>query len=482
MRPLSDRKYYFVLFSLLLAATLVLWSCGDEETAADHTPETGVGDPPVLELDPVKEATHLSKVADAQGVYWVRGMDMLWGAIETGPGVFDWDYSDQMITESQQRDAYQLAMVKPFANWDQAACHPDTSFDAQVPAHDGMETIKVGAPCDLQAYGNFLAKLVERYDGDGTDDMPGLKIPVKYWEIMNEPSMQGGETGGMGEELKFFVGAPEEYLDILQTSYTAIKEADPEAQVAHAGMAGMQPQFVSFWKPVFSAGGDYFDIANIHAISVDEHKQDLFTLSFKRLLDEYGLGDKPIWITEVQLGDLAREPDDIRAFEELLVKSSVFSLAHGADKLFYIENWLFWDDPQLLAGPGPGDGEKPKPQQKPPLTSTHKVYLNLVSRINRFESVEVLADEFEETIIDGMAPGMAPGAEQGQGSTPRVDSRIGQYAFKNGDRTIYVLWGSAPLPPEISGEITLTDIYGESSLVQASSIRLSDTPVFIEIP
>ena len=30
--------------------------------------------------------------------------------------------------------------------------------------------------------------MVERYDGDGVDDMPGLEIPVKHWEIDNEPS------------------------------------------------------------------------------------------------------------------------------------------------------------------------------------------------------------------------------------------------------------------------------------------------------
>lgn len=468
------------LLALTMMLALVSWACGDgdESAAVKDTTASDDGNAP-LELDPAKAATHLSKVADTPGVYWVRGMDMVWGEIETSPGAYDWSISDEMISASQQQDIYLLAMVKPFAGWDQETCHRDPAYDAALPRNGGAATIKVGSPCDMQAYGSFLRQLVERYDGDGTDDMPGLAIPVKYWEIMNEPSMQGGETGGMGEELKFFVGTPEEYLEILRTSYESIKEADPGAQVAHAGMAGMQPQFVAFWKPVFSGGGgEYFDIANIHAISVDEHRQDLFTISFRRLLEQYGLGDKPIWITEVQLGSLAERPEDTGAFEELLVKASVFSLAHGADKLFYIENWLFWDNPEMLAGPAPMGEEGPKEKPKPPLSSTQKVYLNLVSMINDFDSIEVLADDFQEKIVAGPAPD----GGQGAGGAPEATSVIGQYGFKKGDRTVYVLWGEAPLPPQISGDVILTDIYGDSSRVAASSVRLSDVPVFIEVP
>ena len=36
-------------------------------------------------------------------------------------------------------------------------------------------------------YQDFVKQLVERYDGDGIDDMPGLKNPIKYWQIDNEP-------------------------------------------------------------------------------------------------------------------------------------------------------------------------------------------------------------------------------------------------------------------------------------------------------
>lgn len=296
-----------------------------------------------LSLDPKAVATHLSRVADTPGVYWVRGFDLIWDELEPEPGTYNWEFMDMAVGQAQQNDVYPLVIVKPFANWDQEVCHPDSLYDADDPKGGGK--IKVGAPCDMNAYTNFLAKAVERYDGDGKDDMPGLENPIKYWEIMNEPSMQGGVTGGMGEELKFFVGTSQEYFDILKASFNTIKKADPEAKVAHAGMARMQQNFQDFWDPVFDMGaGDYFDIANIHTINTDTRREDLYVIKFKEYLAEHGVTNKPIWITEVQFGELADEPADLEAFHELMVKSSVFSLALGADTLFYIENWLFWGD------------------------------------------------------------------------------------------------------------------------------------------
>ena len=183
-----------------------------------------------------------------------------------------------------------------------------------------------------------MRNLVERYDGDGVDDMPGLTVPVKYWEVINEPSMQGGSAGGMGEELKFFVGTSDEYFDTLKATYEAVKQADPTAKVAHAGMAGMQQNFRDFWDPIFEAGaGDYFDIANIHTINTDKRREDLYMVKFKEYMKQYGLEDKPVWITEVQYGELQGKPTDLVAFEELMVKSTALSLALGADKLIYIE-------------------------------------------------------------------------------------------------------------------------------------------------
>jgi hypothetical protein len=311
----------------------------------------------------------------------------------------------------------------------------------------------------MEAYVAFLGRAVERYDGDGKNDMPGLTIPIKYWEIMNEPSMQGGSTGGLGEELKFFVGTSAEYLEILKASYQAIKEADPEAVVMHAGMAGVQEDFRDFWTPVFAAGGgNYTDVYNIHTISTDARREDLYVIKFERFLEQFGLEEKPIWITEVQYGELAKRPDDLKALEVLMVKSTAFSLALGADKLFYIENWLHW---------GEGWEKEPKETERrpDPTSSTHRVYLNLVNKLGSFTKLETLREDYVENPNDH------------DGAT----SKVGQYQFTTPSGVVYVLWGKAPLPVEIKGRVTVTDIYGEKSVLDAKDLLLTSTPVFAEL-
>jgi len=261
-----------------------------------------------LELDQKKEATHLSKVAGEPDAYWMRGLPVIWNSIEKTKGEYDWESVDNAFEgkdEYFKGDVYHIAMIWPYANWDQKNCHSGERYKATGHLKEAGEDLMMGAPCDMNAYTGFVEKVIERYDGDGNDDMPGLKTPIKYWEIMNEPEMQGGMGGGAGEDLKFFVGTSQEYLDILKSSYEAIKKADGEAKVVHAGMAGMQQNFQDFWTPIFAGGaGNYFDIANIHTINTDESREDMFVTKFKEYLAGFGIKDKPIWVTEVQFGDL----------------------------------------------------------------------------------------------------------------------------------------------------------------------------------
>lgn len=455
-----------------------------------------------VSLDSAKENTHISQVAGTKGTYFMRGFEIRWNNIEISKGVFDWEQTDQMIlfggTSKDEQEIYPLPIVQPYANWDQDTCHEGAKYEIKrepKPGSGAGEVEKVGTPCDMDAYVAFLEKAVERYDGDGVDDMPGLTTPIKYWEIINEPSMQGGSTGGMGEELKFFVGTPDEYLDILKTSYEVIKKADPEAKVLHAGMAGMQSEAVDFFKPVFEKGGDYFDIANNHTISTDKRREDLSMIKFNELMAKHDLSDKPVWITEVQFGQLAEQPSDLKAFEQLMARATAFAFAKGADKLFFIENWTQWGLDNPFGGPPPGtDSETGKDKDAGSSSamkgddkredfdkskngptkeemdeilnsSTHKAYLNLVHFLNEFDTVETIFEDYS------MNPIEADGAT----------SRVGQYKFIHGGDIVYVLWGNAEVPGEITGQVKVTDIYGDGTDMDASEIQVSDTPVFVEM-
>ena len=70
-----------------------------------------------------------------------------------------------------------------------------------------------------------MRAVVERYDGDGVDDMPGLRVPVRAWQVDNEPDALAS-------------GSWEDYARLQEITYRAIKEAFPEAKVLMGGQTG----------------------------------------------------------------------------------------------------------------------------------------------------------------------------------------------------------------------------------------------------
>jgi len=57
----------------------------------------------------------------------------------------------------------------------------------------------------------------------------------------------------------------------------------------------------------------------------------------------------------------------------------------------------------------------------------------------------------------------------------------GQYRFSKDDRVIYVLWGKDGLPTEIKDEVRVMNISGSEKIITSDSIRLTSSPIFVEI-
>jgi hypothetical protein len=304
-------------------------------------------------------------------------------------------------------------------------------------------------PNDMEAYKNFVRKLVERYDGDGQNDMLNLKYPIYFWEVLNEPEMQN-------PPLVFFDGPPKDYLEILKVTYETIKETFPEAQVLHAGMTGMENWMVEYWDKIFKLGAaQYFDIANMHCIG---HGEDLNIPAFKEFLAKYNI-DKPIWITEVQI----ENKQDKKTKEEYaasLIRSYAFGLANGAEKFFYVNIKLPEEGlpPEDKGGPGFSDFSTliATDGSKNPLFYAHK---NIVDKIGKFSRVEKIKEKVEGKIITE-----------------------GQYKFTVDGKTIYVLWGEGELPEEIKNlrTLKLTNFLGKENLISGDQVKLSSNPIFIK--
>ncbi len=374
--------------------------------------------------------SHFSQEDPGVGTHWKR-LWISWGGIEKTQGKFNFSEIDHLIISGQQKeDIVFLITVFPYADWDQDECHDD-SYAGKIPMPDNKMRGKVGKPCQMTRYRNFLRKLVERYDGDGTDDVRGLKYPIKHWEIMNEPSMQGNDPSG----LKFFKGSPQDYLEILKASYQVIKEADSSAKVIMGGMAGMHSKFVEFWRPIMKEAVQYFDIANIHSIDTTSSREDLFVFKFKQFLSQFSADNKPIWITEAQFGSLQEKWTD----PAQIVRSAVISLSLGADKIFFIsENWS---------------------------KNVLKAYKVLAKKLNYFGALQTINHRYR--ISDN--------------NTEGVSSQYGLFKFKVKDKTIYVAWGNVDLVKYLgNSQVKVTDIFGNEEIKEINQIKLTSSPVYIE--
>jgi len=278
----------------------------------------------------------------AVGAGWGRPHPgpFLWDSMQKSKeSVIDFSRTDKAASSYGKNDLGILATIWPFADWDQAenpkqtecAVNTNDEFllknDEKGRGGDYLPTYRC-APVDLAAYLNWVKAVVERYDGDGQDDMPGLKVPIKYWEVSNEPDLTPGPDG----RLIFWKDTPEKYAQLLIETYQAIKETDPEANVLIAGAAGADETFLGFYKKVLAdeKAGKSFDIANIHCISNDKGAGDFNVGAYKKMLENLAIS-KPIWVTEAESfnGKTAEE-------NYALTKASTEkALSLGAEKIFF---------------------------------------------------------------------------------------------------------------------------------------------------
>ena len=233
---------------------------------------------------------------------WVRPHPgpFVWNNIEKEKGIFSWGKTDKYVTYAQDHNQKTIATIWPYSNWEQKSCKRKK---ARSPF--GKRFAKyLSKPCSMENYKIFLTALVDRYDGNGKNDMPGLTKPIIYWEIMNEPEFR-----------MFFKGTEDEFVEIFNFSSKLIKSKQKEAVIIMAGAAGMFPESKKFWKSALPKIKNHFDIANMHHITPPDGKcdKDFWVSEFSELLQSLDI-DKPIWVTEAMTGVCRVIPTYINAF------------------------------------------------------------------------------------------------------------------------------------------------------------------------
>jgi len=292
----------------------------------------GIHDPSVPEVDSIEDVA-------ATGAKWVRyaGRNgMVWDFIEPQKGVFNWTHHDRLYLETYRNNIKMNVVVLAYNKLDSG----DREFGY--------------IPKDMSWYLKFLQKAVERYDGDGVNDAPGSPV-VDVWEIDNEPDLSLNPIG------PGFKDTPQNYALLLKESYRVIKEANPNAKVAFAGLAGPKgiqrffvPALDELEKIKDSPDDRYFDIAGFHwsgQFMGDYQKEilpkktyyfDKSVSEMKMEMEKRGYKDIPIWIGEMSYNDgqpfdlpFLNKPRTEKEQASELLKRYVYSIAKGANKIFW---------------------------------------------------------------------------------------------------------------------------------------------------
>jgi hypothetical protein len=290
-------------------------------------------------------------------------------------------------------------------------------------------------PPQLSAWRDYIEAVASRYRG---------KIPG--YEIWNEPNLK-----------MFYVGTPEQLVDMTREASKVLKAVDPSNVVVSPSYTGFNglPALEKFLE---AGGGKYVDVIGYHFYNgayggTPELNIPPLVKGIRQLQTKYGLTDKPIWDTETGycIVNPAKptDPEKLANFHcsqllgvdqaaGYLARSYILCAWLGVDRLY----WYAWDNYVM------GLTELDRRTVKTPGAAYGQVYQWLVGAV------------VQNCQVDGAGVWNCTLSRNGQSAGHLVWSTSGP--------------GSSALPPEWKARKT-TGLDGRSTPIAAAAGQLAVT-------
>jgi hypothetical protein len=228
-----------------------------------------------------------------------------WSSVQpTQGGAFNWNGFDGQIEEAAKAGIKVLPFLTGAPEWAVPAAKVPGAGGLEAPAH-----LPVGGAAG-SGWAAFLTAAVARYGPTGSfwSEHPGVpKRPIREWQIWNEPNF------------KYFVAKPNpaEYGRLVKSSFTALRAADPGAQVVLAGLfarpKGARDGRTGKHKSLNWFASDFIDAmykknpgikskfqgAALHPYTIFARELPEVTTEFRHYLQINGDGAKKLLITEL---------------------------------------------------------------------------------------------------------------------------------------------------------------------------------------
>jgi hypothetical protein len=387
------------------------------------------------------------------GVRMMRSPTFLpWGGIEAVQGSYEWKYVDSTVKYANLNGIELLGTIIPYSEFAQACQvgNPTCNIYSAGGDYFFLNTTPTGPICtvDTPSYYNWILQMVERYDGDGLSDMPGLTQGITYWEFGNEPEGPCGNYDSLS------------YVrDFLMTD-RIMQMVCPSCQLLNGG------EFIArkpYWDYVLDHIYPALDVGNVHSNAGKSAPSYNWTPHFSehtRLMqdkiDQYQL-NIPIWMTE--WGFYSQNPQGLPMRTEaqqaaIYAKFYVWGMANNLERYFYD---FFGTDVSTIGSSAllSGNGA--------PMDSMRLRLAGYTLKLYDYKFVGI--DSARMFLFD----------TTGNFGVGHVR------AWKAGHR-MDVLWGVNNLPGDIMGVKLVTDINGNQQVVDVSTLSfpLATSPVVIE--
>src|SRR5207248_979891 len=186
----------------------------------------------------------------------------------------DFSYTDRIVGTAAQRGLSVLPVIWQAPAW-----------AARIP---GDEASPPRSPDDIAQY---AADLVERYGPNGTfwTDYPSLpKVPVRSWQIWNEPNIA-----------PFWKVQPfaADFVAVLRAVRARILALDPGARIVIGGLVNDSWNAL---EKVYNAGGQgLFDVMAVHPFTKNVRGVVTILRKVRKVMDAHGDAAKPLMVTEL---------------------------------------------------------------------------------------------------------------------------------------------------------------------------------------
>jgi hypothetical protein len=318
--------------STLLAALLALVVLAFAPTASAQDPFSPPGFFGVSESVMGEQDFALLHEADAGTFRTV----FPFAAVRTEPGVpYDWEGFDNVVRETAERGLELVPNPYGVPNW----------------VSEERWTTPIGKRVLVREWREFLTALVRRYGPEGEFwSLPENEYlpyqPIRTWQIWNEPN---------SITWWFPRPRPSEYALLLERSARAIHAVDPEAQIMTAGIVARPTNRHAI------RGSRYLtrlfnnrnaraatDLLGFHPFAPAVRGVQNQIESARKILNRAGIGEVPIWVTEVGWGSRGPEGHALIKSEKGQVRAleGTFEMALRERERLGIARvlWYHWRD------------------------------------------------------------------------------------------------------------------------------------------